>query len=121
MRARLARRAEDWRWSSAAAHLAGRDDGLVSAAPLLARVGDWRAFLEDGIEAAAVEAIRGHERTGRPLGSEAFVTPAGGRSRPSPLAAETGAQAEVEARARPEIGTVSPESRLAPSAHQVSV
>ncbi len=74
MRARLARRAEDWRWSSAAAHLAGRDDGLVSAAPLLARVGDWRAFLVDGIEAAAVEAIRGHERTSRPLGSEAFVT-----------------------------------------------
>jgi hypothetical protein len=37
VRARLARRAEDWRSSSGAAHLAGHDDGLVSVAPLLDR------------------------------------------------------------------------------------
>jgi len=35
--ARLVSRAEDWRSSSGAAHLAGRDDGLVSVAPLLDR------------------------------------------------------------------------------------
>ena len=29
------KRAEDWRWSGVAAHLAGRDDGLVSVAPRL--------------------------------------------------------------------------------------
>ena len=38
--------------------------------PLLARVRDWRVLLEYGIEAA----IRGHEPTGRSLGSAAFVT-----------------------------------------------
>ncbi len=37
VRARLVKRAEDWRWSSVAAHLAERDDGLVSVAPLLDR------------------------------------------------------------------------------------
>ena len=38
VRARLVERAEDWPWSSARAHLAGRDDGLVEVAPLLAAV-----------------------------------------------------------------------------------
>ena len=34
-----------WRWSSAAAHLAGQDDSLVKVAALLEMVGDWRQFL----------------------------------------------------------------------------
>jgi putative transposase len=72
VRAGLCARPGDWRWSSAAAHLAGRDDGLVGAAPLLEITGDWKAFLAGGLEAADLEAIRGHERTGRPLGSDAF-------------------------------------------------
>ena len=37
VRARLVERAQDWRWSSARAHLEGRDDGLVTVAPLLDR------------------------------------------------------------------------------------
>ena len=37
VRARLVARAEDWRWSSVKAHLEGRDDGLVSVAPLVDR------------------------------------------------------------------------------------
>ncbi len=36
VRARLVKRARDWPWSSARAHLAGRDDALVGTAPLLA-------------------------------------------------------------------------------------
>ena len=73
VRARLAMRAGDWPWSSAAAHLAGRDDAVVRATPLLDRVGDWRAFLEGGVEAAALDGLRAHERTGRPLGAAPFV------------------------------------------------
>ncbi len=71
VRARLTRRARDWRWSSARAHLAGRDDGLVTVAPLLKLVDDWPAFLS--AEMSAGDAIRKSERTGRPLGSESFV------------------------------------------------
>ena len=67
------RRARDWRWSSARAHLAGRDDGLVTVRPLLDRIGDWRAFLRGGLSEAEHEAIRAGERTGRPLGDKRFV------------------------------------------------
>jgi len=73
VRARLAGRAREWRWSSARAHLARRDDGLVETAPLLERAGDWRAFLAEGLDAPARDAIRASERTGRPLGAKAFV------------------------------------------------
>jgi putative transposase len=42
VRAKLCRVPWRWRWSSAAAHLAGEDDGVVRVAPLLERVKDWR-------------------------------------------------------------------------------
>jgi putative transposase len=73
VRAKLAARARDWNWSSARAHLSGRNDELVKVSPLLERVGDWGAFLREGLDGAAREAIRASERTGRPLGSPAFV------------------------------------------------
>jgi len=73
VRARLAERAGDWRWSSARAHLDGRDDALVTVAPLLALAPDWAAFLADGLGADEHAAIRAGERTGRPLGSAAFT------------------------------------------------
>ncbi len=73
VRAGLARVPQAWRWSSAAAHLGGRDDGLVEAAPLLVMMPDWRAFLAAALEDGDLRRIRTHERTGRPLGTEAFV------------------------------------------------
>ena len=73
VRARRAERPEDWPWSSARAHLSGDDDGVVRVQPLLDLVDDWRAFLDDGIEKKTVERFQQHERTGRPLGSEAFL------------------------------------------------
>jgi putative transposase len=73
LRAGLARRAADWRWSSARAHLAGKDDALVAARPLLELVPDWKAFLGGGLGEEDLEALRRHARTGRPLGSERFV------------------------------------------------
>lgn len=73
VRAGLRRRIRDWKWSSARAHLAGDDDALVSVQPLLDLVPDWAAFLRQGLEDDALEAIRKHERTGRPLGSDKFT------------------------------------------------
>ena len=73
VRARLVAWPRDWAWSSARAHLKGRDDGLVSVAPLLDRVGDWKDFLDEKLDGAVREAIRAAERTGRPLGAPAFV------------------------------------------------
>jgi putative transposase len=73
VRAKLAARAPDWPWSSARAHLEGRDDGVVSVAPLLKRETDWGAFLAGGLAPAEHAAIRAAERTGRPLGDDAFT------------------------------------------------
>ncbi|MDO9490517.1 MAG: transposase [Sphingomonadaceae bacterium] len=73
VRARLVERPEDWRWSSAAAHLAGKGDALVDVAPLLERVGDWRALLDSGLDAAEHKALQASERTGRPLGDKAWL------------------------------------------------
>jgi putative transposase len=79
VRAGLAVRAQDWPWSSARAHLAGRDDGLTRVGPLLDRVGDWAEFLGAGLSDTDAEAIRAGERTGRPLGSPEFVAQLEGR------------------------------------------
>jgi putative transposase len=74
VRAGLVANAGDYPWSSAQAHLLGRDDALISPAPLLAGVGDWSAFLGASAPLDVAEQFRKHERTGRPLGSDAFVT-----------------------------------------------
>jgi putative transposase len=74
VRAKLTQRAQDWAWSSARAHLAGRDDGLVAVSPLLALAPDWKDFLAEGLSAEEHAAIRAGERTGRPLGSPRFVS-----------------------------------------------
>ena len=65
------RRARDWPWSSARAHVEGRGDALIApAGPLTAEVTDWRAFL--AVE-AVLERLRRHGRTGGPLGSLSFL------------------------------------------------
>ena len=73
VRAKLCRAPWRWAWSSAAAHVAGKDDGLVRVRPLLKRAGDWREFLSAGLEADEAERFRRHERTGRPLGQARFL------------------------------------------------
>ncbi|HLY78600.1 MAG TPA: transposase [Caulobacteraceae bacterium] len=73
VRARLTAQAAEWPWSSAAAHLAGRDDGLVEVRPLLERMPDWAGLLAVEPPAAELQAIRAGERTGRPTGSAGFV------------------------------------------------
>jgi putative transposase len=74
VRARLVERAQDWPWSNVRAHLAGTDDGVVRVAPVLERVGDFAAFLDEAFdENAAYGPLRRCETTGRPLGSAAWI------------------------------------------------
>ena len=73
VRAKLVERPRQWPWSSAKAHLKGRDDRLVKVAPLLAMVGDWRAFLRSAMPEEELRDLREHGRTGRPLGSSTFL------------------------------------------------
>jgi len=59
--------------SSVRAHLAGKDDGLVTVRPMLDRVSCFAdLLLEDRDEAFA--ALRRAESTGRPVGTAEFVT-----------------------------------------------
>ncbi len=74
VRAGLAKRPEDWKWSSAGAHMDEKDDILVKTSPLLEIVNTpWRDFLSSDIHASEIELFRKHERTGRPLGKTTFV------------------------------------------------
>ena len=73
VRARLVASPSLWPWSSARAHLSGRDDRLVKVAPLSAMIGDWNAFLNSAIPEEELRDLRRHGRTGRPLGDETFL------------------------------------------------
>jgi putative transposase len=75
VRARLVDRAEDWRWSSVRAHLTGKDDGVVTVAPALERIGNFAMFLtEDFDQAMTYAALRKAESVGRPIGSKEWIT-----------------------------------------------
>lgn len=78
VKAKLVRRAEDWRWSSAKAHVLNKADGLTDLDAMAGIHTNWRAMLRDGLEAGhstkATEAeIEAHQRTGRPWGGASFV------------------------------------------------
>jgi putative transposase len=97
VRARLVERAEDWRWSSVGAHLSGRDDPLVSVAPLIERCGGRFAdLIETASSAETVSALRAAETIGRPLGSPSFLDRLAGRDRPR--SAPQAARAKAEGR-----------------------
>lgn len=77
--------AEDWPWSSAASHLAGRNsprDPLTDVGALGQHVRNWRAMLRQGLGAgelgpageAVAEAIEARLRTGRALADPDWIT-----------------------------------------------
>lgn len=77
--------AADWAWSSARSHINGkrhRDDPLTDLAALAGMVPNWRAMLALGLEAGELqgaeleraEAIELRLRTGRPLGTAAWIS-----------------------------------------------
>ncbi len=70
--AKLVLHPTDYRWSSAHAHLTGKNDGLVNVPPLLDRIADWRSLLILS-PPDEVDKIHRHENTGRPLGESGFV------------------------------------------------
>ena len=73
VRARLAARAQDWRWSSTRAHLTGRDDGITARAPVRERVPDFAGLLAAEADADAFARLRAAESIGRPLGDDRFL------------------------------------------------
>ena len=73
VRAHLVSSPGEHRWSSAKAHLRGRNDGLVKVGPMLERCPDWREFLSTGPDSTDTMLLQRHTRTGRPLGDKSFI------------------------------------------------
>ena len=73
VRAGLVKKPWEYPWSSAKAHIRGRDDILLRSKPLLEMFGDWRKYLSNGLSPEETEKFRRHEKTGRPLGNEKFI------------------------------------------------
>jgi putative transposase len=74
VRAGLVRRAEDYLWSSAAAHCGLRGDLLLSGdCPFVGEIPDWSEWVNTATDDLKDELLRRHIETGRPLGSNAFL------------------------------------------------
>lgn len=74
VRASLAKRAIDWRWSSVRAHVEGRPDPLLTAAPLIERLGSGLStFFELDVADQVRQRLRKASSTGRPLGAPGWV------------------------------------------------
>jgi putative transposase len=73
VRARLVERAQDWRWSSARAHLRGKDDGLTMLAPVKERFRRFADLLAGEPEPDLFARLRAAETVGRPLGDGRFI------------------------------------------------
>jgi len=101
VRARLVRRATDWRWSSVHAQLGRGDDGLTATAPVRERYPDFAALIASGEDEALSLRLRRAETIGRPIGDDAFV---------GSLECETGRRLAPAKRGRKkrEIGALSP-------------
>ncbi len=77
IRAGMVRRAEGYRWSSAAAHCGLRPDPVLTDAPAwrtyFDRVGDWSTWLAEQDEPELLDLLRRNMDKGLPCGSEAFI------------------------------------------------
>lgn len=74
VRARLVKRATDWKWASTLALCDAADDGVVTVAPALERVGDFAAFLDEAFdETFTYAALRKAESIRRPIGSPQWL------------------------------------------------
>ncbi|MDA8327583.1 MAG: transposase [Betaproteobacteria bacterium] len=77
VRAGMVERAEDYRWSSAAAHCGDRSDNVLNLEPdwrkQFAAIDDWSAWLSEADEIEKIRILRQNVEKGLPCGNESFV------------------------------------------------
>lgn len=77
VRARMVRKAENYRWSSAAAHCRFMQDDVLTTTSSWRKqfeaIGDWSAWLAQGDEPQELEVLRRNADKGLPCGSEKFI------------------------------------------------
>ena len=72
--ARVVRKAENYKWSSAPGHVKAKPDAIVDKdCYLMSKIKDWAAYLEERDNIALVQTIRANTRIGRPCGDERFI------------------------------------------------
>lgn len=77
VRAKMVRKAENYRWSSAGGHCGLRQDALLTKKPYWCGqfdgIGDWSAWLTEGDEAEKLGVLRRNIEKGLPCGSDKFI------------------------------------------------
>ena len=73
VRAGLARRSQDWPWSSARALLGLEEDGITDCEPIRERIPDLAELLRSAEDEERTTRLRKAEAIGRPVGSEAWL------------------------------------------------
>ena len=74
VRARIVKKAEDYKYSSAKAHIRGIEDEVLGEELFEERQRkDYRKFIRSGIPEKEINSIRYHASTGRPFGGEDFI------------------------------------------------
>jgi putative transposase len=65
---------EEWKWSSARAHIMKINDPLVHVKPLLGHIkGEWQDFLAETRPEKEADLFYLHEKNGHPLGNDTFL------------------------------------------------
>ena len=73
VRAGIVKRAEDYEFSSAKAHVYKTNDLLLSDNFVIEEIKDWKEFLAEDDKDQDVKLFKKHARVGRPLGQEGFM------------------------------------------------
>ncbi len=73
VRAKMVSKAQDYKWSSAQAHIKGKVEDLLTKFYLQEEIKDWESYLNEEDDQKELAHLRIHGCTGRPLGREAFL------------------------------------------------
>ena len=73
VKAGIVKRAEDYKWSSAGAHVQKKKDSLLEPLYLTEEITDWRQYLAGTDESGCEKEFEKCIRTGRPFGEENFI------------------------------------------------
>ena len=73
VKANMAKRPWDYKWSSARHHMMIENNPLVKDSLLKGLIGNWKDFLSTAAVEDDTKLLQLHERTGRPLGDNVFI------------------------------------------------
>jgi len=74
VRARIVRKTEEYKWSSARSHIKRKMDPVLSEdCYILGKIKDWSTYLREKGESSLVDEIRHNTKTGRPCGGDGFI------------------------------------------------